>query len=87
MTRKITMAVAAIALGLSDRLVLGDVEARRDWGFAPDYARAAWLMLQAEEPADFVVATGRQHTVVSSRRRRSGQPGSNSNVTSCSTPR
>jgi GDPmannose 4,6-dehydratase len=62
-TRKITMAVAAIALGLSDRLVLGDVEARRDWGFAPDYARAAWLMLQAEEPADFVVATGRQHTV------------------------
>jgi GDPmannose 4,6-dehydratase len=62
-TRKITKAAASIALGLSDRLVLGDVEARRDWGFAPDYARAAWLMLQADEPADFVVATGRAYTV------------------------
>jgi GDPmannose 4,6-dehydratase len=62
-TRKITRAAASIALGLSDRLVLGDVEARRDWGFAPDYALAAWLMLQADAPADFVVATGRAHTV------------------------
>jgi GDPmannose 4,6-dehydratase len=62
-TRKITTAVASIALGLSDRLVLGDVEARRDWGFAPDYALAAWLMLQADAPADFVVATGRAHSV------------------------
>src|SRR5262245_9027449 len=62
-TRKITKAAASIALGLSDRLVLGDVEARRDWGFAPDYALAAWLMLQADEPADFVIATGRAHTV------------------------
>lgn len=62
-TRKITTAAASIALGLSDRLVLGDVDARRDWGFAPDYVRAAWLMLQANEPADFVVATGQTHTV------------------------
>jgi len=62
-TRKITTAAASIALGLSDRLVLGDVEARRDWGFAPDYALAAWLMLQADAPTDFVVATGRAHTV------------------------
>jgi GDPmannose 4,6-dehydratase len=62
-TRKITKAAASIALGLSHRLVLGDVEARRDWGYAPDYALAAWLMLQADEPADFVVATGRAHTV------------------------
>jgi GDPmannose 4,6-dehydratase len=62
-TRKITKTAASIALGLSDRLVLGDVEARRDWGFAPEYARAAWLMLQADAPADFVVATGQTHTV------------------------
>jgi GDPmannose 4,6-dehydratase len=62
-TRKIAQAAASIALGLSDRLVLGDVEAQRDWGFAADYVRAAWLMLQADEPADFVVATGRSHTV------------------------
>ncbi|HEU5264404.1 MAG TPA: GDP-mannose 4,6-dehydratase [Gaiellaceae bacterium] len=62
-TRKITTAAASISLGLSDRLVLGDVESRRDWGFAVDYVRAAWLMLQADEPADFVVATGETHTV------------------------
>jgi GDPmannose 4,6-dehydratase len=62
-TRKITMAAASIALGRSDRLVLGDVESRRDWGFAADYVRAAWLMLQADEPADFVVATGNARTV------------------------
>jgi GDPmannose 4,6-dehydratase len=62
-TRKITTAAASIALGRSDRLALGDVESRRDWGFAGDYVRAAWLMLQADEPADFVVATGKVHTV------------------------
>ena len=62
-TRKITTAAASIALGRSDRLVLGDLEPRRDWGFAGDYVRAAWLMLQADEPADFVVATGTAHTV------------------------
>lgn len=62
-TRKITNAAASIALGLSDRLVLGDVEAQRDWGFAGDYVRAAWMMLQADEPADHVIATGHGHTV------------------------
>ncbi len=70
-TRKITNAAASIALGLSDRLVLGDVEAQRDWGFAADYVRAAWLMLQADEPADYVIATGQAHTSVLSRRPRS----------------
>jgi GDPmannose 4,6-dehydratase len=62
-TRKITSAAASIALGLSDRLVLGEVDAQRDWGFAADYVRAAWLMLQADEPADYVIATGQAHTV------------------------
>ena len=62
-TRKITTAAASIALGRSDRLALGDVESQRDWGFAGDYVRAAWLMLQEDEPADFVVATGKAHTV------------------------
>jgi GDPmannose 4,6-dehydratase len=62
-TRKITTAAASISLGLSDQLMLGDVESRRDWGFAADYVRAAWLMLQADEPVDFVVATGETHTV------------------------
>ena len=62
-TRKITNAAASIALGLSDRLVLGDVEAQRDWGFAADYVRAAWLMLKADEPSDYVIATGQAHTV------------------------
>ena len=62
-TRKITRAAASIALGLSDQLSLGDIEARRDWGFAGDYVRAAWLMLQLDEPADYVVATGEGRTV------------------------
>ncbi|HUG63719.1 MAG TPA: GDP-mannose 4,6-dehydratase [Gaiellaceae bacterium] len=62
-TRKITRAAASISLGLSDRLALGDVDTRRDWGYARDYVRAAWLMLQADEPADYVVGTGRTHTV------------------------
>jgi GDPmannose 4,6-dehydratase len=62
-TRKITRAAAAIALGLSTGLALGDLEAKRDWGFAGDYIRAAWLMLQADEPADYVVATGETRTV------------------------
>jgi GDPmannose 4,6-dehydratase len=62
-TRKITRATASIHLGLSDRLELGDLDARRDWGYARDYVRAAWLMLQAAEPADYVIATGEAHTV------------------------
>ena len=62
-TRKVTRAVAAIKLGLSDRLLLGDVEARRDWGYARDYVEAMWMMLQQPEPEDYVVATGVSHSV------------------------
>jgi len=62
-TRKITHAVARIKLGLQDKLLLGNLEAKRDWGFAGDYVRAMWLMLQQDKPDDYVVATGRQHSV------------------------
>ncbi|NUT99844.1 MAG: GDP-mannose 4,6-dehydratase [Saccharothrix sp.] len=62
-TRKITNAVARIKLGLQDTLVLGDLEPRRDWGFAGDYVQAMWQMLQQDEPDDFVIATGKTHRV------------------------
>lgn len=62
-TRKITNAAAKIALGLSKELVLGNLEARRDWGFAGDYVAAMWLMLQTDTADDFVVATGETHSV------------------------
>jgi GDPmannose 4,6-dehydratase len=62
-TRKITHAVAEIKLGKMDKLALGNLDARRDWGFAGDYVRAMWLMLQNKEAADFVVATGDTHSV------------------------
>lgn len=62
-TRKITDGVARIALGIQKTLALGNIEARRDWGFAGDYVRAMWLMLQQDKAEDFVVATGRTHTV------------------------
>lgn len=62
-TRKVTNAVARIKLGLQNELVLGDLSPRRDWGFAGDYVRAMWLMLQQEEPDDYVVATGETHEV------------------------
>ncbi|MBM9469155.1 GDP-mannose 4,6-dehydratase [Nakamurella leprariae] len=62
-TRKITAAVARIALGLQDTLTLGNLDARRDWGYAGDYVEAMWLMLQAEEPDDYVIATGETHSV------------------------
>jgi GDPmannose 4,6-dehydratase len=62
-TRKITDAAARIKLGLVNRLPLGDLEARRDWGFAGDFMRAMWMMLQRDEPDDFVIATGKTHTV------------------------
>jgi GDPmannose 4,6-dehydratase len=61
--RKVSHGAAAIALGLSDELVLGDLDARRDWGYAGDYVRAMWLMLQQETPDDFVIATGNAHSV------------------------
>ena len=62
-TRKVTDAVARIKLGVQKKLKLGNLEARRDWGFAGDYVRAMWLMLQQEEPDDYVVATGEMHSV------------------------
>lgn len=62
-TRKITRAVARIAAGLQDALWLGNLDAQRDWGWAPDYVRAMWLMLQQEAADDYVVATGEMHTV------------------------
>jgi GDPmannose 4,6-dehydratase len=61
--RKVARAAAAISLGLEDELVLGDLSARRDWGYAGDYVRAMWLMLQCPEPGDYVVATGVTHSV------------------------
>ena len=62
-TRKITMAAARIKLGLQKELRLGNLDAKRDWGFAGDYVEAMWLMLQQESPDDYVVATGESHTV------------------------
>jgi GDPmannose 4,6-dehydratase len=62
-TRKISDGVARIKRGLQNTLALGNLDARRDWGFAGDYVRAMWLMLQRDEPSDYVVATGRTHTV------------------------
>lgn len=62
-TRKITLAVSRIALGLQDRLELGNLDSLRDWGYAKDYVECMWLMLQQEKPEDFVIATGVQHTV------------------------
>jgi len=62
-TRKITRAAARIALGLETQLVLGNLDARRDWGFAGDYVEAMWMMLQHRTPEDFVIATGETHTV------------------------
>lgn len=62
-TRKVTLAAARIALGLQDELALGNLEARRDWGFAGDYVDAMWRMLQQDQPDDYVVATGVSHSV------------------------
>lgn len=62
-TRKITNAVAKISLKLEDRLDLGNIEAKRDWGYAPEYVEAMWLMLQQDEPDDYVIATNETHTI------------------------
>ena len=62
-TRKITRAAAAISLGLQTEVVLGDIDAARDWGYAKDFVAAVWAMLQADEPEDYVIATGDPHTV------------------------
>ena len=62
-TRKITRAIARIKLGLQDCLYLGNLSAKRDWGHARDYVEAQWLMLQQDQPEDFVIATGVQNSV------------------------
>jgi GDPmannose 4,6-dehydratase len=62
-TRKITRALARIKLGLQERLYLGNLDARRDWGHARDYVEAMWMILQQPRPEDFVIATGEQHSV------------------------
>jgi len=62
-TRKVTNAVARIKLGLQQDIVLGNIDSRRDWGFAGDYVKAMWLMLQQDEPQDYVIATGIMHSI------------------------
>ena len=62
-TRKITLAAARIAQGKQDKLYLGNLSSRRDWGYAKDYVECMWLILQHEKPDDFVIATGEQHSV------------------------
>jgi GDPmannose 4,6-dehydratase len=62
-TRKITRAAARIKIGLQDKLCLGNLDAKRDWGFAGDYVKAMWLMLQQDKPDDYVISTGETHTV------------------------
>ena len=62
-TRKVTHGAAAIKLGLAEELALGNLDAERDWGYAKDYVEAMWLMLQQDEPDDFVIATGKAHSV------------------------
>jgi GDPmannose 4,6-dehydratase len=62
-TRKVTHAVASIKLGLADHVELGNLDSQRDWGYAADYVKAMWLMLQQDEPGDYVIATGETHSV------------------------
>ncbi|MGH2734004.1 MAG: GDP-mannose 4,6-dehydratase, partial [Actinomycetota bacterium] len=62
-TRKVTRAVARIKAGIQDKLFLGNLESRRDWGYAPEYVEAMWLMVQHGEPLDLVIATGESHTI------------------------
>ena len=62
-TRKITDGVARIYLGLQDKIMLGNLDAKRDWGYAPDYCEAMWLMLQQDSPEDYVIATGNAHSI------------------------
>ena len=62
-TRKITDGVARIYLGLEDYITLGNLDAKRDWGYSPDYVQSMWMMLQQDEPDDYVIATGKEHTI------------------------
>jgi GDPmannose 4,6-dehydratase len=74
-TRKVTNAVARIKLGLQDEVVLGNLDSKRDWGYAGDYVKAMWLMLQQDEPGDYVVATGQTHSIEDLVRRAFGEVG------------
>ena len=69
-TRKVTNAVARIKLGLQHEIVLGNLDSKRDWGYAGDYVKAMWLMLQQDEPDDYVIATGETHSGRGARRAR-----------------
>lgn len=62
-TRKITHTVAEIVCGVSEKVTLGNLDAQRDWGYAPDYVKAMWMMMQHDHPDDYIVATGKEHTV------------------------
>jgi GDPmannose 4,6-dehydratase len=62
-TRKITRGIARILKGLDKKLYLGNLDARRDWGYAPEYVQAMWMMLQHEKPDDFVIGTGQTHSI------------------------
>ena len=62
-TRKITRGISRILAGLDKKLYLGNLEARRDWGYAPEYVEAMWMMLQQQEPDDYVIGTGESHSV------------------------
>ena len=62
-TRKITDGVARIHLGLRDDITLGNLDSKRDWGYSPDYVKSMWLMLQQDEPNDYVIATGKSHSI------------------------
>ena len=83
-TRKVTNAAARIKLGLQHELVLGNLDSKRDWGYAGDYVKAMWLMLQQDEPDDYVVATGETHIRSrSSSSGRSPRSGSTTGATTC----
>jgi len=62
-TRKVTDGVARIYLGLQDKIILGNLDTKRDWGYAPDYVEAMWMMLQQDEPNEYVIATGEFHSL------------------------
>jgi GDP-D-mannose dehydratase len=85
-TRKITRAVARIQAGLQDLLHLGNLDARRDWGYAAEYVEAMWLMLQQDRPDDYVVATGESHTVREFRHAAFDRPAWTGSAMSGSTP-
>jgi GDPmannose 4,6-dehydratase len=82
-TRKVTNAVARIKLGLQDEVVLGNLDSKRDWGYAGDYVKGMWLMLQQDQPDDYVLATGETHSIEDLVRGRSARSGSRTGPTTC----